>query len=92
MTDTQIVVACVIVLLLWLVAFFAMLNMTIDEVERKLGREMTTGEVIFWVFVATVVPSGYLIGAAYVWWIMPDARAANATMTAPAHPAGETGA
>lgn len=80
MSEAQILWVCVIIVLIWLAAFLVMLNLTIDEVERKLGREMTTGEMIFWVMVATAVPSGYLIGAAYVWWIMPEAKpAADAT-------------
>ena len=79
MTEAQFIWALAGAVLVGL-AFYAWLFVaTVGEAERKLGRELKTGEIILAIVATMVVPYGTVIAYAYVWWVMPERRGVDAT-------------
>lgn len=74
--ETLTVLAVVAVALVVLGCLIAFVSALYNEAERKLGREVTTGETLFALAVILFLPSGgLLLLAAYVWLVMPDLSA-----------------
>ncbi|MDP3703071.1 MAG: hypothetical protein Q8R78_01595 [Candidatus Omnitrophota bacterium] len=76
MTDAQIdwfMLAVVVGVVLLVLAFIGwMATATIREAERKLGRELTGGEVLLGLLLAVALPLGFAIALVYVWMVMPE--------------------
>lgn len=73
MTDAQMIWTFGILALMGLAFFVWGFIATMAEFERKLGRDLTKGEVVLSGVAISVIPSGCLIALIYVWGVMPEA-------------------
>lgn len=73
MTTEHIIIAVlVIIAILGFIGLATMMSATVDEAERKLGREMTGVEYAVAFAFVVFVPYSFPIALAYVWLVMPD--------------------